>query len=570
LGYALQLLGRREEAIEQYQAIFEFDPTFVWAHNNYASLLQRSPELFPTGLALEHCLKRLEDAELLPNASADISSIVAECRHRLGLKVASYASVDDLIDRQNVLVPRGASWRYFVGVREPSPDLEWTTISFDDSSWPSGRSGFGVEGHLETVVEELAGAATTLYLRYRFEVTDAARVSELRLRASVRDGLVVYLNGREAGRLRAGATGRRLPFTATADWREWSPDSFRTISFPVEHLREGENVLALQALEFSDPSTHLRVIPILEAERELSAERQRDLLARGMVLREGGTPEHLVRYFEGRVLQRGGVYRQAETRFAEAATLDASRPEPFLAISECLTATDRPVEAEESLRRAFSSVTSGRERLWDAWLRLSLAGLKRTAREMAEYVAGISEVPSASGEVDHDGRERLREDLQWLFGELESGGVVRINCGGADYRSAAGVTWHRDRFSRGGYYQYFKDLDGAARLHDDALYQNLRVYWESTQRIPAYRVPVPVATYRVTLHFIEGDHKLRRFDVWLEGERKIADYAPADAGFGVPDQHAVEIAVTDGALDIDLARRNSWPCISGLEIERIR
>ena len=58
--------------------------------------------------------------------------------------VSTYAAIDAALEGE-LLIPPGATWRYFPGTEEPSPELEWTRPDFDDSAWSEGPSpiGFG-------------------------------------------------------------------------------------------------------------------------------------------------------------------------------------------------------------------------------------------------------------------------------------------------------------------------------------------------------------------------------------------------------------------------------------------
>ena len=89
---------------------------------------------------------------------------------------------------------------------------------FDDRAWESGPSGFGYgDGDDATVLEDLRGSATTIYIRHRFPVEDPARLPAVSLSIAADDGCVAYLNGVEVGRVRAGEAGAPLPAAGTAD-----------------------------------------------------------------------------------------------------------------------------------------------------------------------------------------------------------------------------------------------------------------------------------------------------------------------------------------------------------------
>ena len=58
----------------------------------------------------------------------------------------------------DVLVARGAEWKFFRGRAEPSGGtLDWTGLTFDDATWETGAAGFGYgDGDDATVLSDMA------------------------------------------------------------------------------------------------------------------------------------------------------------------------------------------------------------------------------------------------------------------------------------------------------------------------------------------------------------------------------------------------------------------------------
>ena len=96
------------------------------------------------------------------------------------------------------VLPGGSLAAYSTG-RDPASD--WASTAFDDSSWRSGRGGFGFgDGDDVTVFDDMRGNYGRVYLRYALE-EEALRASEsLGLAARYDDGFVAYLNGTEIAR----------------------------------------------------------------------------------------------------------------------------------------------------------------------------------------------------------------------------------------------------------------------------------------------------------------------------------------------------------------------------------
>ena len=76
----------------------------------------------------------------------------------------------------------------------------------------------------------------------------------------------------------------------------------------------------------------------------------------------------------------------------------------------------------------------------------------------------------------------------------------------------------------------------------------------------------------MTLHVAEiqrgKEAGYRRFDVLLEGDRKLDDYDPGAANPGGIDAHTFSAIVGDAFLDIQFVRTVGDPLIAASEIER--
>ncbi len=97
------------------------------------------------------------------------------------------------------LVVSGDSWRYFKGTQEPPAN--WNTLSFDDSTWPSGptpigyETGSGYESCIATNLPDMRNGYLSVYARRQFHVEDPSQLSRLTLTVDFDDGYFVYING---------------------------------------------------------------------------------------------------------------------------------------------------------------------------------------------------------------------------------------------------------------------------------------------------------------------------------------------------------------------------------------
>jgi hypothetical protein len=150
------------------------------------------------------------------------------------------------------LVPESSTWRYFKGMTEPSATQgAWRLLGFDDSSWLSGpvAIGFG-EPFLNTVLPDMRGNYSSLYLRKTFDVTNLDLFDRLVLNVKYDDGVNVWINGKLV--YQDNVAGENLPCTALAS------TSIENIDFvpydlgdPRARLVQGRNVIAVQVLNSS-------------------------------------------------------------------------------------------------------------------------------------------------------------------------------------------------------------------------------------------------------------------------------------------------------------------------------
>ena len=149
------------------------------------------------------------------------------------------------------LVRVGEGWRYYRGTSQPSsPVTAWQQLSFDDSIWPQGQSGFSTAAYADTgeatFWSQLPPAPLTrsFYLRRKFTVADPQAVKWLVLRLDYSHGFAAYLNGQEI--LRRGLTNNPVAHNDYADCHfGGAAEEFDVSSFSGL-LNAGENVLAIQ------------------------------------------------------------------------------------------------------------------------------------------------------------------------------------------------------------------------------------------------------------------------------------------------------------------------------------
>lgn len=144
--------------------------------------------------------------------------------------------------------------------------------------------------------------------------------------------------------------------------------------------------------------------------------------------------------------------------------------------------------------------------------------------------------------------------------------IIRVNCGGTEYRDHEGKVWADDqRYSPGswgwenGGYALFYGIPISGTV-DDPLYQAER------NALQWYRFDVPNGTYLVTLKFAElyydgiGE---RIFHVDIEGSRVLYNFdMVAEAGFAAAIDKVFEVEVSDGRLDIEFITIEKEPGVT--------
>ena len=149
---------------------------------------------------------------------------------------------------------------YHVG--NSPPPVTWQSQGFDDSGWQKGPGGCGYgDGDDATIIP----ATLSVYMRYRFQVSDTSVINQAFLHADYDDGFVAYLNGVEIARANVGKTGIEPPYNQPATvgheavmYQKGLPERFLIDSVLLKSvLTTGENILAVQVHNQSITSSDL-------------------------------------------------------------------------------------------------------------------------------------------------------------------------------------------------------------------------------------------------------------------------------------------------------------------------
>lgn len=166
-----------------------------------------------------------------------------------------------LPSKHNKVVPKNAEWRYLTGAHPPDT---WAEPGFDDAAWKLGKAGFGIgDRDDKTVLADMRGNYTTVYLRKEFEVASAQDIENLALAVAYDDGFIAYLNGVEMAR--ANVTSGSGP-DAVVDFSREAEEEYQMFGF--RRVKEAfhfdkPNVLAIEAHNRSLASDDFTIDPLI-------------------------------------------------------------------------------------------------------------------------------------------------------------------------------------------------------------------------------------------------------------------------------------------------------------------
>ena len=153
--------------------------------------------------------------------------------------------------------------------RQSGDPRPWTQVDLDDSDWQVGTIGIGYNyaGLIGLDVSPMRNTNETIYCRVPFTVVDPPRVKSLTLRMRYDDGMIAYINGQEVARDNAPAPGTET-WKSGAIANRSNRKAVKAVDFPLfplDFLRPGQNVLAIQGLNNGLSSSDLLILPELVA-----------------------------------------------------------------------------------------------------------------------------------------------------------------------------------------------------------------------------------------------------------------------------------------------------------------
>lgn len=156
-------------------------------------------------------------------------------------------------------VNASSSWKY----DDSGTDLHatnWTSLSYNDSSWAFGDAILGYGNNNETTTLDFGSNSSskhpTYYLRHTFDVTNASIYDSLVFNVLRDDGVIVYVNGTEAFRMNMPAG--TPAYTTLANAAVGGPDETAYFQAKTGNLlQNGLNVIAVELHQASASSSDL-------------------------------------------------------------------------------------------------------------------------------------------------------------------------------------------------------------------------------------------------------------------------------------------------------------------------
>lgn len=170
-----------------------------------------------------------------------------------------------IMSYSRTLVNQGDDFKYLIPTSEPNSN--WNAISFDDTTWNSGPSGFGyADGDDATIIPN---GTQSIYLRKKFTITNLSAITSLILDMDYDDAFVAYINGNEVARANIIGTPPVYNAGTITDHEAQIylgeiPERYLITDF-YSILNEGENILTIQAHNISSESSDFTVVPFLTA-----------------------------------------------------------------------------------------------------------------------------------------------------------------------------------------------------------------------------------------------------------------------------------------------------------------
>lgn len=174
------------------------------------------------------------------------------------------------------LIPPHAQWNYLAGGLTPETEL-WTQLGFDieeeeNEGWKTGEAGFGYgDSDDRTVLEDMKDNYTQIFIRREFKIPAGSDKRRIGLVINYDDGFALFLNGKQ---VLSKSIKRQKNGNVKVTAHEAGGSEYFPLGEFAEHLKDGRNVIAIEAYNIKAGSTDFTIDPYLvivnDSEKEVN------------------------------------------------------------------------------------------------------------------------------------------------------------------------------------------------------------------------------------------------------------------------------------------------------------
>jgi hypothetical protein len=200
----------------------------------------------------------------------------------IGTSAGISVSVRSSVSSNPFPVAKNSTWKY----HDKGVDLgtSWTALSYDDTSWPSGKAVLGYGDPVTTTLgfgSNSTNKYPTYYLRHSFDIPDASIYTSFVFSIRRDDGAVVYINGVEQFRTNMPTGTITYKTLASSALSGTDETSYVTFKVPTGAFKSGRNVVAVSLHQDNGASSDISFDMEIKGESTLAA-----CSASGSILRE--------------------------------------------------------------------------------------------------------------------------------------------------------------------------------------------------------------------------------------------------------------------------------------------
>lgn len=160
------------------------------------------------------------------------------------------------------IISKGEEWKFSTAFK-----AGWREPNFNDSTWNTGKSGFGYGDNDDETI--LNNGIQAVYIRKKFQIENLDHVTQLVLHVDYDDAFIAFINGKEVARSYNITSSNNEhssvsvnPHQEAQMYSGGKPEAF-VVQLDSGVLVEGENCIAIQGHNNNTTSSDFSLIPML-------------------------------------------------------------------------------------------------------------------------------------------------------------------------------------------------------------------------------------------------------------------------------------------------------------------